>query len=85
MFKNIKKLYFIIGVEKRKKIKILMLAMIITAFVDIAALGSVMPFVSVLMDPEKIITNQYFKNITNNKSYCIRKSIPRWGYMQIKN
>ncbi len=68
MIEKFKKIFYILSKEERKKIFLLLFMVIIMAFLEMIGVVSVMPFISVLVNPELIETN-YFLNtifITSN-------------------
>jgi ABC-type multidrug transport system fused ATPase/permease subunit len=62
MIKKVKKIFYILNKEDRKKIILLLFMVIMMAFLEMVGVASIMPFISVLVNPELIETN-YFLNI----------------------
>ena len=62
MIKKVKKIFYILNKEDRKIIILLLFMVIMMAFLEMVGVASIMPFISVLVNPELIETN-YFLNI----------------------
>ena len=52
--KSLKILWFYLSNIRRKQIKLLFLLMIITALVDLSSVGAIIPFLSIISNPEKL-------------------------------
>ncbi len=63
MLKILKKIIRIISAEDRRKIGILLAVNTLSSITGIAGIASVIPFISVLSDPEKIFSNQTYRQI----------------------
>tara|TARA_A100001015_G_scaffold319434_1_gene442292 strand:+ start:15520 stop:17346 length:1827 start_codon:yes stop_codon:yes gene_type:complete len=63
MKKNIKKIFFLLQPNEKKKLFILLIFNIILAFLDMIGVASIMPFMAVLSDPGIIETNSLIKNL----------------------
>lgn len=59
MLKTYKKIWILLNKREKEKFFSLLLLMIFTAFLEIIGIGSVMPFLAVLGNPEIIKSNQY--------------------------
>ena len=59
MLKRYKKIWFLLNKQEKKKSLLLLSLMIITAFLEVIGIGSVMPFLAVLGNPETVETNHY--------------------------
>ena len=56
-----RKIWSLFNASERKKVTLLFFLMIFMSFFEILGLGSIMPFLTVLGDPEAIVTNKYLK------------------------
>ena len=61
--KTIKRTFALLTAKERRKLYWLFAAMILMAFVEIAGVGSIMPFMSVLSNPEAIESNKWLHSI----------------------
>lgn len=62
MLENLKKLYALLRPDDRRKVYLLVVLMIVTAFVQTAGVASIMPFLSVLSDPDMIQRNEWLRS-----------------------
>lgn len=60
-----KKIWFLFDYNEKKRVVLLFLLMIIMAFFEVLGVGSIMPFLSVLGNPETIETNKYLSTVYN--------------------
>jgi ABC-type multidrug transport system fused ATPase/permease subunit len=74
----LKKILFILSVEEKKKALILLLMILIMALIDVIGVASILPFISVLVNPSLIETNfilinmfEFFKDfgVENNQQF----------------
>tara|TARA_B100000035_G_scaffold312715_1_gene324801 strand:+ start:281 stop:2050 length:1770 start_codon:yes stop_codon:yes gene_type:complete len=63
MIEKFKKIFYILSKEDRKKIFLLLFMVIIMAFLEMIGVVSVMPFISVLVNPGLIETNYFLNTI----------------------
>ena len=56
-----RKIWSLFNASEKKKVVLLFFLMIFMSFFEILGLGSIMPFLTVLGDPEAIVTNKYLK------------------------
>ena len=67
--KTINKILSILSLNEKKKITLLFILILCSAFIDMLGVASVMPFVALLTNPNMIFTNpalKYIYNISNN-------------------
>lgn len=60
-----KKIWLLLDNHEKKRTILLVLLMIVMAFFEVLGVGSIMPFLSVLANPESIITNKYLNAVYN--------------------
>lgn len=66
---TLKKLLFLLSKEERKRAVILIIIIIITSLLDVLGVASVLPFITVIINPNIVETNIFLKNmfeISNN-------------------
>ena len=63
MIKIFKKIWTLFNKDEKKKAILLLFLMILMAFLEVLGIGSIMPFLSVLGEPETIETNKYLNTI----------------------
>ncbi len=63
MFDTLKKLNTLLSPNERRRAKLVFLLMLIMAFMETIGVASVMPFVSVLANPEILETNRYLASV----------------------
>jgi len=77
MIKIYKKIWLLFNSYEKKRAMLLLFLMIIMAFFEVLGIGSIMPFLSVLGNPETITTNRYlnavytYLNFENEDSFLI--------------
>jgi len=77
MIKTYKKIWLLFDSNEKKKAIYLLLLMIFMAFFEVLGVGSIMPFLAVLGDPQKVYTNEYLYTVfqwgefSNTNSYLI--------------
>ncbi|MCG3674637.1 ABC transporter ATP-binding protein [Aliarcobacter butzleri] len=77
MIKTYKKIWLLFDNKERRKAIYLLLLMVFMAFFEVLGIGSIMPFLAVLGDPQKVYTNEYLYRIfqwgefSNTNSYLI--------------
>lgn len=59
MFKYVKKLLALLTKEERRKLVLVFILILLLGFLELAGIGSIMPFLSVATNPESIETNKY--------------------------
>lgn len=59
MVDTYKKIWLLLSVHERKRAVLLLIIMILMAFFEVLGIGSIMPFLSVLGNPETIENNEY--------------------------
>ena len=57
--KTIKKILFLLSVKEQKNLFLLMGMLMITGFLDMLGVASILPFIGVLSNPEIVETNKY--------------------------
>ncbi|WP_428024982.1 ABC transporter ATP-binding protein [Arcobacter sp.] len=65
MIEMYKQIWLLFNPHEKKRVFQLLFLMIIMAFVEIIGIGSIMPFLAVLGNPETIETNKYLNSIYN--------------------
>lgn len=65
---KVKKILFILSPEERKKVSLLLFMVLIMAFLEMIGIASIMPFISVLVNPEIIETNSILNNLYKSSS-----------------
>ncbi|MDM8553182.1 ABC transporter ATP-binding protein [Desulfococcaceae bacterium HSG7] len=60
---TVKRIFALLTATERRKLYWLFTAMILMAFVEVAGVGSIMPFMSVLANPDIIVSNQWLNLI----------------------
>ncbi len=63
MLETYKKIWRLLNYHEKKKAMLLLFLMIIMAFLEVLGVGSIMPFLSVLGNPETIETNKYLNAV----------------------
>lgn len=63
IIKAIQKTYSLLNTEERKKAAFLLIVIFITAILDMAGIASILPFISVLSNPEIINSNGFLNDI----------------------
>lgn len=77
MIKTYKKIWLLFDNNEKRKAIYLLLLMIFMAFFEVLGVGSIMPFLAVLGDPQKVYTNEYLYAVfqwgefSNTNSYLI--------------
>ncbi len=77
MIKTYKKIWLLFDNNEKRKAIYLLLLMIFMAFFEVLGVGSIMPFLAVLGDPQKVYTNEYLYTVfqwgkfSNTNSYLI--------------
>ena len=66
--KSLKKVFFLLTQNERKKSVLLLLLISIMAFLDMVGVASILPFISVLQNPQIIETNIIINKIYNASS-----------------
>jgi ATP-binding cassette subfamily B protein len=61
--RNYKLLFSYINKDKRKTLKLVILLMFISSVTEIISIGSIIPFLSVLIEPEILNKNKFIENI----------------------
>jgi ABC-type multidrug transport system fused ATPase/permease subunit len=59
----IKRLWAHLATRRKKQLILLLVIMVVTAFAEVVSIGTVLPFLGVLMSPEKVFSNTYFQPI----------------------
>ena len=59
MIENYKKIWILLNSHEKRRALLLLLLMVLMAFLEVLGVGSIMPFLSVLGNPEVIETNKY--------------------------
>ena len=59
----IKRLWAHLAVRRKKQLLLLLVIMVTTSFAEVMSIGAVLPFLSVLMSPEKVFVNTYIQPI----------------------
>jgi ABC-type multidrug transport system fused ATPase/permease subunit len=59
MSSTIKKIFSLLSINERRKLYWLLVAMIVMAIMEVAGVSSIMPFMSVLSDPDIVSTNKW--------------------------
>ena len=57
----VKKLLYLLSRQEKRKAVLLLFAIIVMAMFEMIGVVSVMPFMAVLMNPELVETNSFFK------------------------
>jgi ATP-binding cassette, subfamily B, bacterial PglK len=63
MFDTFKKIYSLFEKRDKRIIKLLFAATVVMAFIQVAAIGSIMPFLTVVTNPESIENNRYLNTV----------------------
>lgn len=77
MINTYKKIWLLFDNKEKKKAIYLLLLMVFMAFFEVLGVGSIMPFLAVLGDPQKVYTNEYLYRVfqwgefSNTNSYLI--------------
>ena len=74
MFEIYKNIWIILNAHERKRFIYLLMLMIIVTFFEVIGIGSIMPFLSVLGNPETIETNSYLKLVYDTLGFENQKS-----------
>ena len=61
----LKKIVFILSPHERKRAVLLMLMLLVMAILDMIGVASIMPFITVLTNPD-IIENNFYSNLLMN-------------------
>ena len=65
---NFKKLFYILSYKERRDAFLLLIMIIITALLDTIGVASILPFITVITDPDLIETNVFLKTIFVNSN-----------------
>ena len=68
MYKNLLKLF---NFNERKKIVLLIIGMLLLAVVEVVGIASIIPFMSIIIDPNSVHTNTYLSELYNYFSFLI--------------
>ena len=74
MFKIYKNIWIILNAHERKRFIYLLILMIVVTFFEVVGIGSIMPFLSVLGNPEIIENNEYLKLVYDALEFESQKS-----------
>jgi ABC-type multidrug transport system fused ATPase/permease subunit len=66
--KVLKKLLYLISLQNKKHVSLLLLLLIVNAIIDMAGIASILPFIAVLANPDIVETNIFLKQTFNISS-----------------
>ena len=62
---SIKRLWAHLAPRRKNQLALLLVIMVITSFAEVLSIGAVLPFLGVLMSPEKVFTSEYVQPIVS--------------------
>lgn len=81
MYKNLLKLF---NFNERKKIVLLIIGMLLLAVVEVVGIASIIPFMSIIIDPNSVHTNTYLSELYNYFSFENEREFAAYfGYLVI--
>lgn len=91
MFSTVKKVFYLFDQRTRKQLLFIFGLMLLCSILEIGGIGSVVPFVTVLADPDVIESNQWlrmakeFFGIDNRRDFMVYMSIGLFVFFIVKN
>lgn len=91
MLQTLRKLLTILSTRERKRLVFVLLSMVLMGFFEVVGVGSIMPFISVVSEPDLIHTNEYLSwayeafGFTTARGYLLAFGIAVMSFLVFSN